>query len=151
MLKLNCNFYTQVAKGNPAFVAYTPFGAASYVKNFVGGNHWPAIRQHHASIFQPPFTLWEKTLNTIYHEYDDILRDYYHLPNLQKLGENFVGKKMSVSFSEIEKKASVFLTNSYAAFDPGTFFPPNVIEVGGLHIREPKALPEVNIFYRKIG
>lgn len=85
-------------------------------------------------------------MNVIYHEYDDFLRNNYYLPAQQTVGEDFVGKKMSISFSEMEKKASVFLANSYPSFDPASFSPSNLVEVGGLHIREPKPLPEVNTF-----
>ncbi|XP_046734171.1 UDP-glucosyltransferase 2-like [Diprion similis] len=132
----------EVAQGNPVVVGFTPFGSPNWVNKVVGGNNWPAIRTHPYFGKTQPFSIWEKTLNLFYYEVDELLRHFYYMPRQQELADEFIGKKMSRSVSEIEKNVSIMLTNSYAALDPAAFSPPNVIEVGGLHIKDSKPLPQ---------
>ncbi|XP_046605329.1 UDP-glucosyltransferase 2-like isoform X2 [Neodiprion virginianus] len=132
----------EIVQGNPAIVGFTPFGAPNWVKDVVGGNNWPAIRTFPYFGKTQPFSIWERTMNFFYYEIDDLLRHFYYMPRQQELAEKFIGRKMTRSVSEIEKNVSIMLTNSYAVLDPAAFSPPNVIEVGGLHIKDSKPLPQ---------
>ncbi|XP_046411251.1 UDP-glucosyltransferase 2-like isoform X4 [Neodiprion fabricii] len=132
----------EIAQGNPAIVGFTPFGLPNWVKYVVGGNNWPAIRTFPYFRQTQPFSIWEKAMNFFYYELDDLLRHFYYMPRQQELAEKFIGRKMTRSVSEIEKNVSIMLTNSYAVLDPAAFSPPNVIEVGGLHIKDSKPLPQ---------
>lgn len=45
--------------------------------------------------------------------------------------------------SELEKRIAIALVSTTPVFDPPQPLPPNVIDVGGMHIRDPKPLPKV--------
>lgn len=124
-------------------VGFTPFGSPNWVKEVVGGHNWASIKHFPFAHSAPPYTLWKRTLNFVYFEVEDLFRRYYFMPIQQEITEKYIGKKMSTSIHDVEKKISFVLTNSYAALDQGTFLPPDAIEVGGLHVRDPKPLPEV--------
>lgn len=50
------------------------------------------------------------------------------------------------------KNASLLLVNTHYTIDGVTAFPPNVVEVGGIHIdkgKTAKSLPEVRSFFYK--
>ncbi|XP_012250843.2 UDP-glucosyltransferase 2-like [Athalia rosae] len=132
----------EVAVGHPPLVGFTPLGLPVWVTDIVGGNDWPAIKSHPYNHRTPPFTFWERIENAIYHKIEHLLRRYDHLPIQQKIGEKFIGQKLERSIEEIEKGITFVLTNSYPTMDAGIFLPPNVVEVGGLHITDPKPLPQ---------
>lgn len=48
------------------------------------------------------------------------------------------------SVAELSKKLSVILVNTHYSLSGPRAFSPKVIEVGGVHIKEPKAIDEVS-------
>lgn len=48
------------------------------------------------------------------------------------------------SMTELEQRTGIAFVNTNPAFDHVTSLPENVIQVGGLQIKDPKPLPQVN-------
>lgn len=61
---------------------------------------------------------------------------------LDELIENAYGTKLP-SISELEKHTAIAFISTTPAFDYPQPLPENVIQVGGLHIGDPKPLPKV--------
>ncbi|XP_012261904.2 UDP-glycosyltransferase UGT5-like [Athalia rosae] len=130
------------ALGNPPLVGFTPFGSPGWVKDIVGGSNWPAFKGYENYQKAPPFNLWERTWNLIYYQVDDFCRKFYYLPREKEVAEAYIGRKLEKSLEDIEREMTTLLTNTHASFDAGTFLPPNVIEIGGLHVKDTKPLPQ---------
>jgi glucuronosyltransferase len=65
--------------------------------------------------------------------------------------EEEVRKKFKFNFpplSELEKKTALMMVNTHNAIDFPEPLQPNVIQVGGLQISEPKKLPEVRLKFK---
>ena len=79
---------------------------------------------------------------------DCSLRYYRHVPRIQEIVEKKLSRKLSVDLRELEQSAVLAFVNSHPAIEYPEPLAPNVIEVSGLHIREPKPLPKVNFYFR---
>lgn len=62
---------------------------------------------------------------------------------MEKIVTAKLQKKLPINLDELEKTTSLALINSHPAFDAAQPLPPNIIEVAGLQIKEPKPLPKV--------
>lgn len=62
------------------------------------------------------------------------------MPRLTELNRGIFDSKMP-ALKEIEQRAILALVNTNPVIDLSIPLPPNVIQVGGLHVREPKPLP----------
>lgn len=63
-------------------------------------------------------------------------------PSQKKLYEEFF--KNGPSFEEIIYNASLYLVNSNVVFESPRPYLPNMVQVGGVHIKEPQKLPQVS-------
>lgn len=70
------------------------------------------------------------------------LRQYVLIPKLDKFTEKYFGPGLP-STSEIERRMLLALVNTNPAMDYRAPLPENVIPVGGIHIQDPKPLPQV--------
>ena len=71
---------------------------------------------------------------------------YYnkHLPEFEAIAKKYIQQDMP-SFAEIQANYSIFLANFVLGFDKPMPLSPNIIPVGGLHIKpKPDPLPKVS-------
>lgn len=88
---------------------------------------------------------FDRVLNTL--EYATLLLTDEFI--LNKISERIVGQHLGhvvPPLKHILKNGSVVFVNSHFSYFFSKAAVPSVIEVGGVHIREPEALPQVNIF-----
>lgn len=64
------------------------------------------------------------------------------IPKLDKIFETAFGSKLP-SMIELQEKTALAFVSTAPVFDIPQSLPKNVIDVGGLHIRDPKPLPKV--------
>ncbi|KAK2585930.1 hypothetical protein KPH14_010514 [Odynerus spinipes] len=122
----------EVAKGNPSVIGYVPFGNSPWIKDYIGGSSYPAIRPYVHLYMAKPVSLWDRTLNFIYFTLDDLLRHYYMMPINQKIANEFFGKELR-PLAELEKNISVLFVNTHYSFEPSIPLPSNAIEIAGIH------------------
>lgn len=92
--------------------------------------------------FSDRMSLAERTINMLVSKVFDYISDDWH----QSTIEGIVRKKLIPNcppISEIEKNISLVFTNSHPSFTYPRTLPPQVIEVGAIHCRPAKPLPEV--------
>lgn len=144
--------FVQVAKGGPPVVGYVPYGAAPWLKHYIGTSY-PSVRSYvSADLGSIPVGLWERTWNTFYYIMDDLIRQYHYLPiNQQLFAEQYIGHKIR-PLHEIEKTISIVLINSHSPFDNAIPLPPNALEIGGMHAQIAQPIPgEVPVTYPEVG
>ncbi|XP_067012383.2 UDP-glucosyltransferase 2 isoform X3 [Anabrus simplex] len=69
-------------------------------------------------------------------------REFYFLPKQQELLKKYFKDPSIPPIQEMEKNASLLLLNSHFSLSYPRPFTPNTIEVGGMHIKPGKKLPE---------
>ncbi|XP_070530389.1 UDP-glycosyltransferase UGT5-like isoform X2 [Cardiocondyla obscurior] len=124
----------EIAKGKPFLVGLCPMGSAPWLKDFIGGPSYSNIRPYTSSVSAKPVGLWQKTWNTIYYTVDDLLRQYYYMPNVQRIAEEYIGHSIR-PLHEIDKRIDIILINSHPTFESAIPLPPNTLEVGGMHVQ----------------
>lgn len=82
---------------------------------------------------------------------DDLIRQYYFLPIIQRLAEKYIGHTIR-PLHEIEKYSiNIVLINSHPAFDTGIPLPPNTLEIAGLNAQPIKPIiDEVVVTYPEV-
>lgn len=68
------------------------------------------------------------------------------MENSNPIAKKFFGEDLP-DLREIAQKTSLILVNSHFSINIARPTVPNFIEVAGLHINEPKTLPEVSVYF----
>ena len=79
--------------------------------------------------------------NTIFSILEKIFYNFYHLPNQKKLYEKYFPDAKN-SFDLIHKNISLVFSNSHLSTSSARPLMPNMIDIGGVHVNPPKALPK---------
>lgn len=103
---------------------------------------------HFLSYKTDRMTFFERVENTVVSLYDALGRKFYYLPKQTKLAreafealENQQGGRLP-SVEDLEKKISVHLANSHPALSYPRPRMPGMVDIAGIHIQPPKALPD---------
>ncbi|XP_036139103.1 UDP-glycosyltransferase UGT5-like [Monomorium pharaonis] len=137
----------EIAKGKPPVVGFIPYGSAPWLKDYIGGFHYPTVRTY-PIISTKPVNLWQRTLNVLYYIADDLMRYYYYMPIIQRLAEEYVGHAIR-PLREIEKDSiNMVLINTHSSFEPGIPLPPNTLEIAGLNAQTVESIAnEIVVMY----
>lgn len=80
--------------------------------------------------------------------YDYVLSEaqgWWHDRRATEIGRKYFGENAPDGYALLKKIALVFV-NSHFTFDLPRPWTPNLIEIGGIHVTDPKPLPEVICF-----
>lgn len=128
--------------GNPPVIATSPYGLVQYFTFPFGIDLNIAYNPLNFLPYTDHMNIFER-MNNLYHTLYFILwRNYVYFPSQQKLAEEYFGTDIA-PLKIVEKKFSLLLTNTDPVFDYPQPVPPAVIQVGGLHTKRAKSLPEV--------
>jgi len=88
--------------------------------------------------------LWERFINTLAGIYWRIGQEFYNIPRQEAVMKEFFNfTEPPPPLTELLRKTSLLLVNNHFSLNYPKPLMPNVIEVGGMHLRPPKELPEV--------
>lgn len=94
--------------------------------------------------YDSPMTFRQRLTNAFTILIGLVVGEYYFNPTLRNISQHYFGHLEDIpSLSDIKHSASLYLINTNAAMDAPRATTPNTIEVGGMHIRQPKQLPAV--------
>jgi hypothetical protein len=111
-----------------------PWTAASF-----GNPMLPAVVPFIPYGFGEKMNFWQRTGNLIGVVYYEMARRYYFLPKMEALYRKYVRPDLP-GVEELERNSSLALINSHINFVPPRPLTPDVIEVGGMHLRDAKPL-----------
>ena len=92
--------------------------------------------------FTDKTTFLERVLNVVVTSGVDLFMDFHGF-GADAVIRKQLGDDMP-SWQEVEKNASLFLLNTDLSFDYSKPMMPNIINVGGMHCREPRKLDKVS-------
>lgn len=123
----------------PPLIAITANGLFT-VKRYYG-LFTPFERHPFYNGFEPTF--WGRIHNFLLYNYDYLLKVLYIHPRIEKIVGPFI--KDGKSLSEMENMANLVMINSHQTIETAEPILPNVIQVGGLHIRESRQMSRVSV------
>uniref|UniRef100_A0A182F6K5 UDP-glucuronosyltransferase n=1 Tax=Anopheles albimanus TaxID=7167 RepID=A0A182F6K5_ANOAL len=127
--------------GNPPLVAVSAYNIPSYTQFLADIPLYTTYLPHPASSFSSRMSFTERVRNTGYWWFDMLYRQQIFMPRenqrMQRLFEGDVGL---AHVKLLERRTELVLVNSDPALDFYQLLPPNVVPVGGLHIKRPEEM-----------
>ncbi|CAD7000181.1 unnamed protein product [Ceratitis capitata] len=87
----------------------------------------------------------QRAYNTYLSLYDAVMRRWYYMPKMQEMAERHFSGLIEGPLPhvrQLEKNISLMLINSHRSLDVPRPSMPGLINVGGIHIKTPKPLPQ---------
>lgn len=126
--------------GKPPVVGVSPFSIPPYLSLFMGNHLSTSFYPHNYLRKQNRMDFLDRMYNYLVSIVDILMRKYSYVPKLEKIAREYF--KNSRSLEDIERDIKIVLVNSDPIYDYPLPIPPNIIQVGGLQIQEPKPLPK---------
>jgi glucuronosyltransferase len=131
-------------KFNAPVVQVCSFGGAAWMGDFVGNPNPYSYVPDGLSHYGDRMTFWERLSNTIIGEFGRMGRKYYSLPKQDAIARKYFNYTDELpSISELEKSTVLLLVNSHFSLSYPKPLMPNMVQVGGMHIKPPQELPSV--------
>jgi glucuronosyltransferase len=90
---------------------------------------------------------WQTIINIITGTSFTLLRNHYYLPRQDAIMRKYFNDSNDLpSLSEIEHTTSVLLINQHFSTSYPKPLMPNIVQVGGIHVKPPEKLPQVRTF-----
>lgn len=98
-------------------------------------------------LYSNRMSFWERVENFVSIHFQNFIYNNIILENDAQIIEKHTGKRIPSMKSLINKHSSLLLVNSHFSLSLPRPMVPNVVEVGGIHLKEPRKLPEVSETY----
>ncbi|XP_039443467.1 UDP-glycosyltransferase UGT5-like [Culex pipiens pallens] len=122
-------------------ITYSTFGNSMWTNDLVGTPAPPSHVAHFLLSFADQMSFWERLGNVAATIVDRLAFELYYLPvQKQMYKEGFPNAK--ISFEEQMQNVSLVFLNQHFSVSSPRPYAPNMIEVGGIQVEKPKALPE---------
>ncbi|XP_058456177.1 UDP-glucosyltransferase 2-like [Malaya genurostris] len=125
----------------PPMLALTPFNNPPYSVDIVGGHKHFAYTPYFALNYDTKMNFIQRAYNTFISLADSAYRHFYIMPRVDELARVHFNYTDMPYLGDLEKRAQVMLVNTNPVMDVLEPLPPNVIAVGGAHIKNPDPLP----------
>lgn len=127
--------------GSPPVIATSAFSYQHYLADIFGQIF--TYIPYTASTLSDKMTFLERFKNTIWTSILVLMRKTIYLPHMYYVAQEFFDLNIR-PFEEVERSVSLILVNNDHIVGYPQLLPPNVIPVGGLHLKPSVGLPKVN-------
>jgi glucuronosyltransferase len=126
-------------------VQVATFDGTSWMGDWVGNpspySYVPDTFQN----FSDRMDFWERLVNTLGITLQKLTRSFYYLPKQQAVMEKYFSDYGPLpSISDLDSSTSLLLLNHHFSIGYPRPLMPNVVHVGGMHVKPAKELPEVS-------
>ncbi|XP_053684618.1 UDP-glycosyltransferase UGT5-like [Sabethes cyaneus] len=122
-------------------IVFSPFGASMWANDLVGTPYPYSQIPHTFLSYTDRMTLMERTVNTLVWNADRFYYRNLYLPRQEEMYNKYF-PNAELSFEQMMKNTSLVLLNQHFTLSFPHPYAPNMIEIGGIQMNEPKALPE---------
>jgi glucuronosyltransferase len=123
-----------------------PFVGMKWMDEWVGNPSPYAYLPHIFSDYNDRMNFWQRTLNTLSEIYFKLGRIFYVIPQHDAILRKYFNSSNIPSISVLEKTTALLLINQHFSIGYPRPLAPNVVEVGGIHIKSPKKLNTVSMY-----
>ncbi|XP_063921673.1 UDP-glycosyltransferase UGT5-like [Zophobas morio] len=121
-------------------VSFSTVGACSLSNLLVGNPSPPSYVPDIFSDYSSQMTFLERLTNSFTHLYTQVCFNWYVYPKHSKLMKKYIPGEYD--FDQVIHNISIVLLNSHPSINQPVPLVPNMIEIGGFHIKPPKQLPQ---------
>uniref|UniRef100_T1H342 Glucuronosyltransferase n=1 Tax=Megaselia scalaris TaxID=36166 RepID=T1H342_MEGSC len=125
----------------PPLIGMTAFLNSPNTVDLIGHHYFSGYIPYWSTTYDTNMTFWERFENTFIYVYDCLIRKYVTVPKLDKIFLP-ISPPNTPSLGDLQRNTKLAFVNSNPAINYPESLPPNVIEIGGMHIKEPKELPK---------
>lgn len=122
--------------GYPGVVVVSPFPGSSWVDDLMGNP--PAVGVYPMTMlpYPQPMALWQRVTTLGLYVYTRLL-GHWHRPDHDRVLKEVYGSDVPTS-AELRRSVHLALVNENPVLEPARPLPPNVIAVGGMHVKPAK-------------
>lgn len=136
-------FYPLIQRfNNPPAVAVTPYRLPPILSNAFGNHLHTSYVPYYNTEYSTKMTFLQRLLNFFYTYVEIMYRKNSFSPLENKIARNYFGEE-TPALRDFERNISVLLANVDFVLDFPMALPPNIIPVGGLHLKAADPLPKV--------
>ncbi|XP_069697675.1 UDP-glycosyltransferase UGT5-like [Periplaneta americana] len=119
------------------------YGGSNFMGEWVGNPTPYAIVPDPFLNLRDKMNFWERTANAVFSTIWKLTRNYYYLPGQDAIMKKHFNHLDDLpSLSELEYKTSLLLINHHFSISYPRPLMPNFVQVGGMHVKPPKPLPQ---------
>lgn len=122
-------------------ITFSPFGASLWANELVGTPYPYSQIPHVFLSYTDRMSLWERTINTLLWNVDHFYYKNVFLPRQQEMYAKYF-PNATVSLEQLRKNTSLVLLNQHFSLSFPHPYAPNMVEIGGIQMDEPKQLSE---------
>jgi glucuronosyltransferase len=127
-------------------VQVVAFGGTPSIGDLVGNPSPYSYVPDPIQDFSDRMTFWQRVVNTLGITYQKLSRYIHHLPKQQAILEKYFSDYAPLpSISKLASSTSLILVNGHFSISYPQPLMPNLVQVGGMHVKPAKKLPEVSI------
>ncbi|KAG5685004.1 hypothetical protein PVAND_014207 [Polypedilum vanderplanki] len=134
----------------PPIIGVSAFNNPPYTVDIVGGDKLGlTVKPFYLLHYDINMNFIQRLHNGLINFLDSFYRKYFATPSIDKQMRKVFGDSIPYA-DDLDKMTALMLVNSNPAVDYPESLPPNIIQVGGLQIKEPKTVPsDINQFIVK--
>jgi glucuronosyltransferase len=134
-----------VHKFKTPLIQVVTFGGTPWIGDWVGNPSPYSYVPDPFQNFGDRMDFCERVLNTLGITFQKMSRFFYFLPQQQAIMEKYFREFAPLpSISELQSSTSLLLLNHHFSISYPRPLMPNVVQVGGMHVKPAKKLPEVS-------
>ncbi|XP_055537419.1 UDP-glycosyltransferase UGT5-like [Wyeomyia smithii] len=122
-------------------IVFSPFGASMWANDLVGTPYPYSQIPHTFLSYTDRMSFMERTINTLLWNADRFYYQNFYLPRQEEMYNKHF-PNTALSFQQMMKNTSLVLLNQHFSLSFPHPYAPNMIEIGGIQIGEPKVLPD---------
>ncbi|XP_019758071.2 UDP-glucosyltransferase 2 [Dendroctonus ponderosae] len=127
--------------GRPYTIGFTPSALTPYLSELFGNGGYPS---YFASPILEPFrdqTFLDRLKNYLFTKFEIFFKKTFEQGAIEKLAESLLNR--TFEFGELQKGISLLFVNEYPLLNAPKALTPNIIPLGGLHIRKLQPMPGI--------
>ncbi|KAG4074540.1 hypothetical protein HA402_005605 [Bradysia odoriphaga] len=125
----------------PPLIGVTTYSHPSFTNQIIGGHQYYGYIPIHALFYDDNMNFWQRFQNFVLHMVEYGYRQQIVLPTVNDIVRKRFGADIP-PVEDIERKTALVFVNTNPTMDFVAPLPENVIPVGGLHIKDPKPIPQ---------
>ena len=139
--KIFVNKFLKLHRLKAPAIAFSTHEIAPWANSRFGNPDNPSYIPNEFSVFSSRMSFWERLSNTWIVNFWKIFYERVHQVSMQKLVNEAFGSDVP-PLSEIANTMSALFVNTHYSIFGARSYVPNVVEIGGIHIKHGKPLPK---------
>ncbi|XP_044265327.1 UDP-glycosyltransferase UGT5-like [Tribolium madens] len=122
-------------------VSLSGLGANYWVNSLVGNPSPPSYIPDLMLDYSVPMTFCERVVNSIVYVFNEFLHKFYIFSKHNEIMKKYI-PNAPTHISDVLYNNSIVLMNSHPSINQPVPYVPNMIDIGGFHVKPPKKLPK---------